>query len=137
MNTKFKNMLKTAIMGLSLGFVVMGSAQAAMPNCNTLISITNNAYAVRVTSQLEGDAYLQKLNAIAKGNDYLDFEREFFVGAGVFFVHHIEKEGYLGIEAKEMLDNMCREIGNQRFAVRLQNRGNEYLNFGWGWDGQK
>lgn len=128
-----KKAIKTAIMGLSLGFVVMGSAQAAMPNCGALKGVTNNAYTIYVTSNLKGDDYLQKLNNVAKGNDYLDFEREFFVGAGVFFVHHIEKEGYLGIEAKEMLDNMCHEIGNQRFAVRLQNRGNEYLNFGWGW----
>ncbi len=126
MNAKIKN----AIVGLALGLFAAGNANAMVQRCDTLEAVAKNAYTFRVTGNLQGDAYLNKLDKVAKGNDYSDAERKIFVGIGLFFNKAIEEDGYYGMEAMEMLENECKKVGPQRLATRFYNRGEEFLLYG-------
>lgn len=130
MKTTIKKVIVTTLLGISLGFVGMGSARAMVQRCDTIEAVAKNAYTFRVTGNLQGDAYLNKLDKVAKGNDYSDAERKIFVGIGLFFNKTIEEDGYYGMEAMEMLENECKKVGPQRLATRFYNRGEEFLLYG-------
>lgn len=128
MKTTIKNTIKAVV--LALGLCAVGSAGAMVQRCDTLESVATNAYTFRVTGNLQGDAYLSKLDKVAQGNGYSDAERKIFVGIGLFFNKAIEEDGYYGREAMELLENECKKVGPQRLATRFYNRGEEFLLYG-------